>query len=208
MTTLNLVGSSFGKLTVIGPPTRKHGRTAWLCKCDCGRCAVVEQSNLRGGKSASCGVCVRTKHGKSNTPMYQAFARAKHRCNNPKSKDYREYGGRGIRFLFTSFEHFEHEIGAFWQKGLSLDRIDNNGNYEPGNVKWSSAQEQVNNRRVNVFVEFEGHKVTLTELARLTGASRSTIGGRYKKYGSDVEKLLNPNSYKSAQKVIKKEELK
>lgn len=98
------------------------------------------------------------------TPEYKAFHDAKQRCCNPRHKGFRSYGQRGLRFRFTSFAEFVEDIGPRPSKGLSLDRIDNaNGHYEKGNVKWSTAKEQANNRRsngeaINAFCEKAGHK--------------------------------------------------
>jgi hypothetical protein len=87
-----------------------------------------------------------TRNNGKRTPEYQAYAGAKHRCTNPNSKNFKHYGARGIRFLFTSFEQFFAELGPR-PNGLELDRVDNDGHYEPGNVRWATSSQQKLNRR-------------------------------------------------------------
>lgn len=86
-------------------------------------------------------------HGMSNSPEYGIYANEKYRCTNPKNKDWEDYGGRGIKFLFTSFEQFFAELGPRPSPQHSVDRIDDDGNYEPGNVRWATASQQNRNRR-------------------------------------------------------------
>lgn len=162
---LDLAGRTFGRLFVISLTERRDssGNVFWLCKCICGNSVVVRAHTLKSGHTRSCG-CLHVEaarkqgltgatHGMSDTVEYQAFRDAWNRVNNPNVRNYSEYGGRGITFEFLSFEEFYEAVGprpegvdngrSLW----SLDRIDNDGPYVVGNVKWSSRSEQMHNRR-------------------------------------------------------------
>ena len=154
---VSYIGQRFNRWVVLN---QLDDSRLWLCKCDCGTEAVKDIYTLKKGTSQSCG-CLRReviirrnkennpriiKHGMSGTPEWSAYKDARNRCNSPKNKRYKDYGGRGIKFLFTSFEQFFAELGPRPQ-GLSLDKINNDGNYEPGNVRWATSKEQGLNRR-------------------------------------------------------------
>lgn len=130
-----------------------------LCQCGCGGKTKISKRNrkergqLKGEPvpyRQGHGAINNTKHGqsrrKSRTPEYSIYQAAIQRCTNPKDKDYHYYGGRGIKFLFKSFQHFFDTLGRK-PKGRSLDRINNGGNYEPGNVRWATKKQQANNQR-------------------------------------------------------------
>lgn len=155
----NLKGSKFGRLTVLGYLGKdERNINSWLCLCSCGKEKVSNTQLLRGGKNKSCG-CLHlasiTTHGMTNTPERRAFSAAKYRCENPRAKQYHDYGGRGIKFLYSSFEDFIEDLGRR-PKGFSLDRIDNEGNYEKGNCRWSSFAEQSANKRNSVYITIGG----------------------------------------------------
>ena len=135
------------------------GGSKHRCRCDCGAVVDVGTDKLNSGKTRSCG-CLRkevaarnaTRHGKCGTPLYNVLNTAHRRCENPKNHDYKWYGARGIRVCddwsmenFLNFEEWALTNG--YQPGLTLDRIDVNGNYEPGNCRWITIQEQQRNRR-------------------------------------------------------------
>ena len=136
-----------------------RGRKAFVeyeVECKCGVITWVRANSFWGGHSKSCG-CLKLEkaatqgrlsvtHGMSKTPEWDAYVHAEQRCTNPKDKGWKNYGGRGIKFLFSSFEKFYKELGCR-PKGKSLDRKNNNGNYEPGNVRWATSKQQANNRR-------------------------------------------------------------
>jgi len=125
-------------------------------ECKCGNITWVRLRNFLDGHTKSCGCLKKEKaalqgklaksHGMSKTPEWESYEHAKQRCTNPNNKCWKDYGGRGIKFLFTSFEQFFAELGRR-PKGKSLDRMDNNGNYEPGNVRWATKMQQTKNKR-------------------------------------------------------------
>lgn len=153
-TRIDIKGQKFGRLVVKEHVDRDSaGNATWLCLCDCGNYKIVAAYKLKVGTTKSCGCLQKEnvskanrKHGAHGTPEYNAYLKAKERCTNERNKAWKDYGGRGIKFNFTSFEEFLLELGPRPQ-GLSLDRINNNGNYEIGNCKWSTRLEQHNNRR-------------------------------------------------------------
>ena len=149
--TKDISGDRYGKYVVqeyVGKD--KHGLTQWLCKCDCGVEKTVRTNSLRMGKAQSCG-CIKQDNAKAQgmarTPEYRAYIDAKVRCDNPNDQKYSWYGARGIEFKFDSFNEFYAELGERPKGNYSLDRIDNDGNYEVGNVRWATKTEQMLNRR-------------------------------------------------------------
>lgn len=153
------VNSRLTPIEVVGKT--KGRQKIWLCSCSCGNTKTVAQGNLTTGTVLSCGCLQRqriananretkTRHGQARkgqmTVEYRTYCAAKGRCENEKNKDYPRYGGRGIKFLFESFENFFAELGAR-PKGTSIDRIENDGNYEPGNVRWATLSQQNKNKR-------------------------------------------------------------
>lgn len=149
---LNVTGERYGRLTALYL-TAERSPSAWACQCDCGVIRTVRLCNLRSGNTRSCGCLDREmaaarlrKHGRTGTREWRSFQGAKHRCTNPRSHKWRHYGGRGIEFRFGSFDAFLAHIGPR-PEGTSLDRIDVDGHYEPGNVRWATDLEQQRNRR-------------------------------------------------------------
>ena len=187
---IDLTGQRFGRLTVIGFASRdkKYGHAKWLCQCDCGKITDVDSSNLRRGQQ-SCGCLSRenllasvTKHGKRHTRLYGIWVGMRQRCRDKNNKSYKRYGGRGITVCdewnkdFTVFEKWAIENG--YADNLSIDRIDNNGNYEPSNCRWADDFTQNNNKRDNVLITVGNDTYTATEWARLSGLKPSTIHNR------------------------------
>ena len=157
----DLAGERFGRLLAIETVGRtKNRHLLWRCKCDCGNETVVLATNLIAGKTASCG-CLEeesranrcTKHNLYHTIAYRAWAGMIQRCTNKNLRCYKHYGGRGITVCaewkadFQSFYAHVSALPHFNEKGRSLDRINNDGNYEPGNVRWATKSEQNKNRR-------------------------------------------------------------
>lgn len=186
----SLIFKRYGRLTVKNELGSIGGRTHWSCVCDCGSPVVASSQNLTTGRITSCG-CAKTKHGHSNGkhPLYQTWVSMRERCNNPKQKNYAHYGGRGIKVdpLWSDFERFIADMGER-PKGYSLDRIDNDGDYGPGNCKWSSQQEQVLNSRRPRWITVNGVTKTVTDWAKDLGVSPCAITQRINTYGWSEEK--------------------
>jgi hypothetical protein len=153
---IDLIGKRFDRLIVVGlgNPT-KSGQKTWLCNCLCGKAKEIRHGDLMNGKSSSCGCSHKEMlqkrsriHGMSRKPIYNTWISMKARCLNPSSTDFESYGGRGINICkeWLDFENFYADMGDR-PKGLSLDRINNMGNYEPSNCRWADSITQANNRR-------------------------------------------------------------
>lgn len=193
----DLSGQRFGMLTVLRRgPNKVRGETSesgWVCRCDCGGENHVAKSDLIRGKVRSCR-CIMGKnhtHGMFGTRVYKVWVGMIQRCHNPKDRGWRNWGGRGIVVCERwrhSFENFYSDMGAP-APGLSLDRIDNDGNYEPGNCRWVTAKEQQRNRRGNVFVDLRGEKKPVSAWAEEFGMDAELVRGRLYR-GWDVERAL------------------
>ncbi len=173
-----MTGLVFSRLTVLG----FAGEGKWFCRCICGEIRVVIGQHLKNGHSRSCG-CWRAEamgrvsrtHGQSFSLEYKSYNSAKDRCVNPRNRGYERYGGRGIEFRFSSFEQFIDHIGKRPHPASSIERIDVDGHYEPGNVRWASPKEQARNRSSNRFVTINGESKTIAEWAEGAGLDRATF---------------------------------
>lgn len=210
----SLVGQRFERWTVLSRVERTKNRaTRYLCRCDCGTERLVFASNLQRGLTKSCGclnlevLSVRsTTHGQSRTgkrtKAYSTWTSMKTRCSNPNNRDYPNYGGRGIRVCpqwESSFEAFLSDIGEPPGPEYSLDRIDPEGNYEPGNVRWANSKEQRYNQRVPVkTITFEGMTKTVGEWAEYLGIKRVTLAYRLRNGWSIPDALTAPLDKKRA----------
>ena len=194
------IGQHFGRWTVISLAEKDHnGTICYNCLCECGTNKIVRKDGLKGGRSQSCGCLekdikrdMKTTHNLSRTKIYQTWQSMKDRCSNPHHLAYKYYGGRGITVCErwkNSFVDFLEDVGDKPSPKHSIDRIDNNGNYEPGNVKWSTRTEQQNNSRSSVFITFNDISDTISGWARRTGISRNAINGRII-HGWPIEKAL------------------
>lgn len=189
---LDLAGLRFGRLVAIKPTgLKQNNHYLWLCKCDCGNDHVVKGSILNSGGTKSCGCFrsermkqIRTSHGDSKdgktTRIYKAWRSMKERCENANHPAYKNYGGRGIAVCerWQAFEDFKSDMGTP-PDNLSLDRIDTNGNYEPGNCRWASKKVQVANRRNTIRITVNGETKTSQEWSEIGGTKRGTINKRY-----------------------------
>ncbi len=191
----DLTGQTFERWKVLEWAGKiSFGRHTWLCRCQCGTEKIVIGNTLMAGTSRSCGCLalelVRT-HGMESTPTYNSWARMKQRCLNPEYKQYSYHGGRGISICdrWLSFENFFADMGEK-PNGTSLDRIDNDGNYEPENCRWATPKEQVRNRRNTVWVEFNGEKMPLGELANRVGIPDNILRHRINRGCSAEQAVL------------------
>ncbi len=160
----DMTAMRFGMLTVIG--WADGGR--WLCQCDCGERSVIRGTHLRTGNNRSCGCLGRASrmtHGMTKTPTYDSWRNIIYRCCNPQSDKAKDYIDRGISVCDrwrNSFELFLADMGEC-PPGLAIDRIDNDGDYEPGNCRWATQTEQQRNRRTNHRIACFGEEKTLVE---------------------------------------------
>ena len=206
MQKLNLIGKKINMLTIIEQLPTKNGRTYWRYKCDCGKIGTINSSCIY--RTISCG-CFRsskarqmhTTHNKKGTRIYNVHNSMKQRCLNPKSKNYSNYGGRGIK-LCKEWEKFENfyiwAIKNGYKDNLSIDRINVNGNYEPSNCRWVTSKQQQLNKRNTPHITFNHHTHTLLEWSVITGINISTLRKRIFNYGWSIEDALTiqPSSCK------------
>lgn len=187
---IDITGKRFGRLTVLHRAGWKGKAIMWACRCDCGKLHDVNGQALRDGHSQSCGclhhegIADRNRtHGLSDSPEYRNWAAMLTRCTNPESQDYPNYGGRGITVCerWKSFENFYADMGPRPGPAHTVDRKDNNGNYEPANCRWATPRQQARNRRNNALVTYQDETLLLTEWARRKGICRYTLWSRYKK---------------------------
>lgn len=179
-------GQRVGRLTLI-KKIRQSGRAAWICHCECGNTKVILQQSIRSGATGSCGCFGResrlkaqTKHGMTGSRVWWAWWNMQQRCFNLNGHEYHNYGGRGISVCDrwrTSFANFLADMGEP-PAGMSLDRIDVNGDYEPGNCRWATAKEQARNMRTNRIVRAEGKSLCVSEWAELIGVPKHRIQTR------------------------------
>lgn len=148
-------GARFGRLTVVRFLRRVEGAQWYECRCDCGVTVERQKCHIenprRPNQTCGCGKGPEPRHGHAvrgkMSAEYRAYGQAKQRCTNPKNPAYRNYGGRGIEFRFTSFEEWIKELGLKPGPAYSVDRINNDGHYEKGNVRWATEKQQQENKR-------------------------------------------------------------
>jgi hypothetical protein len=177
----DLVGMKFGRLAVIKfSHCDRHSKKCWLAKCDCGKEKTIAGQDMISGHTKSCGCLQRdlmSTHRMARTPIYQTWERIKQRCLNKNWPHYSYYGGRGIKICdrwLGSFENFYEDMGGK-PKGMSIERKDNDGNYEIENCKWATNREQNRNKRSNVFISYNNETLCLSDWATKLGISRSTL---------------------------------
>jgi len=186
-----LAGQRFGRLVVLyDTGERKNRHVFWHCRCDCGNEVVVRTDCLISGNTTSCGCyrkgCVaerNTTHGMAGKehPVYNTWASMLQRCENPNDPGYKRYGGRGITVCDEWHDpvvFINWALANGWRKGLTLDRIDNDGNYEPDNCRWATRKEQARNKRNNRLITFNGKTQSLAAWAEELSVNYSTLGNR------------------------------
>lgn len=197
---IKLTGQQIGRWTVFSytgrqrySPTSRR-RSGWLCRCSCGTWKIVNTDNLLKQLTLSCG-CLQvelaitrnrthgdagSRHSGGRAAEYRIYFHAKDRCTNPRNLAYATYGGRGIEFRFDSYEEFLQEVGRRPTPQHSLDRIDTNGHYERGNLRWATAQEQARNTRNNVNITANGITQCINAWAENLDIARGSINMRRK----------------------------
>jgi hypothetical protein len=206
-TPINIAGKKFGRLIVVAySHSNRDKKACWICVCDCGKEVVVSGKSLRNGRTKSCGCYAlevraksSTKHGacknsraNGKTLEYYIWRGIIARCTNPNNKKYADYGGRGI----TICDEWRHDYKAFIDyignkpsPGYSIERINNDRNYEPGNIRWATQKEQMNNTRVNRFLTYNGKSQTVSQWADELKIPYNRIAMRLHR-GNSVEKAL------------------
>lgn len=191
----DLSGLRFGRLVVERrvPSITKNSR--WRCVCDCGRHSDVSRCNLLRGHTVSCGCyreAVNRKHGMSDSPEFCCWKSMKQRCHRETHREYPLYGGRGISVCprwRTCFEAFLLDMGRRPSSAHSIDRIDNDGDYEPSNCRWATSSVQTRNKRTNHIIEWRGEALTLTDWASRLGMYPKTLSTRIER-GWSVERAF------------------
>lgn len=201
----DLSGVRFGILAAISSKRRfkkPSGKsyTVWNCICDCGKQTVASASNLKRGHTSSCGCkklgpnLTNTTHGfttgKNPRATYRVWCGMKARCYNKKNHKYKDYGGRGIKVCqrWMGFENFLMDMGEKPSRKV-IDRINNDGNYEPGNCRWSTHYESCRNKRSNIRITILGKTMVLTDWSKAFGLKSATVRARIKR-GWTVEQAL------------------
>ena len=203
---LDLVGLRVNFLTVLERTEKRAGPSVlWRCRCICGRDDVLVRAYLlKSGRIKSCGCktkeilrAARSTHGLSRNPdtrpTFMVWRHMRERCEKPKHKSFANYGGRGISVCerWRDFGAFFNDMGPV-PPGGTIERIDNEGNYEPGNCRWATAKEQANNRRSNRLVTFMGETKTLMQWAESAGLSFDTFDRRLSLGWSMEDALSKP----------------
>ena len=202
----DLSGQRFGRLVVIGRDDRDSRKTYFNCKCDCGNVKSVRADSLKAGLIRSCG-CMKKEqdrtnlaanhlHKMSGTRPYEIWQGIKKRCYNPHDVRYDRYGGRGIKVCdewrddFRAFYDWAMQSG--YNETLTIDRIDNDGDYCPENCRWSNHQEQARNRSSNIRITIGNATKTLTEWCEIFQLDSKTILARYHRNGFiGIDELFN-----------------
>lgn len=193
---INLLGKTFGLLLVVKETDQKVGGSfLWHCSCKCGNTKLVSQGNLVAGNVRSCG-CLAVKmtiersttHGQTKTPLYQRWVSMRKRCLSPRHRAYKNYGGRGIKICkrWDSFENFREDleesfsdhVHKFGTRETWIERVNNDGNYEPRNVKWATKKEQSRNTRFSQKLTFDGKTQTISAWAEELKMSKEALGYR------------------------------
>ena len=191
-----IIGVRFGRLVVL-EKVKLNGRNYYKCQCDCGNECVTQKGHLTNGCTKSCGCLAKEKrqygnikHGLGRTRIHKIYRGILDRCYNKNTTSYIRYGGRGITVCeewrgengFINF--YNWAMGNGYSDSLSIDRIDNSGNYEPSNCRWTTLKEQLNNTRKNKYYDYNGEKLTLSQIAEKYNLSLSTLCHRLKKYNN------------------------
>lgn len=186
----------YGRLAVL-----ESVKGGWLCRCDCGATVTVTGSHLREGRVVSCGCYhaerqreVPRTHGMKHSDIYNIWVGMRQRCNNPNAESYPDYGGRGIKVCeaWDDFEQFARDMGER-QPGQTIERLDVNGDYEPGNCCWAGKVQQARNTRRNRLITLDGETKTLAEWCEVRELPYWTVHARLRR-GAPPERALRAAS--------------
>lgn len=196
-----LEGQTFGRLLVLRREGTLRGRGFWRCRCTCGKDRLVRTENLTGGVINSCKKCNSLKINRLAKDELRSWDGMLQRCKNPKSPNWARYGGRGITVCerWQHFENFLSDMGPRPSREYSIDRIDNDGMYEPANCRWATDVEQARNTNRNVWIEFDGKRQLLVEFAEEYGLTRRLLAKRLHN-GWPLDKALTQRARKRVPK--------
>jgi hypothetical protein len=192
---IDITDQKYNRLTAIRVFDKVGTVNRWLCRCDCGKETVVRINSLRRGEIKSCGCAkfgTNLKHGKCGSKIYNNWLQMRARCYNPNNKYYKNYGGRNIKMCqrwFDSFEDFYADMGDA-PANHSIDRINNDGDYEPSNCRWATKKEQTRNRRITTKITFQGTTKPLAEWSDELGMPYHMLFARIFISNWSVEKAL------------------
>jgi hypothetical protein len=197
---IDLTGKRFGKLVVIknNGIDSKSKKATWECLCDCGNTTIVRSDRIVSLKAKSCG-CIKSsgtrsiKHGDWKSKLYRVWIGMRNRCANRNNADFISYGGRGITVCeeWNNYKTFKlWALNNGYADKLTIDRKNNNGNYEPSNCRWATPLEQANNKRNNCVLTYNGKTQTIVQWTNETGIKCQTIKDRINKYNWSIEKAL------------------
>lgn len=201
MPMLDLTGERYGRLIVLHRVADIGGQIAWECQCDCGNRRTLRTRHLRHSDARECKPCAsRTRAIKAGYPMLAAAQRPtyivwqaiKARCLNPRHEAFYRYGGRGIQVCDrwrASFETFLSDMGPRPSQDHSIDRIDNNMGYEPGNCRWATKAEQDGNRRDCYRIRHNGEVLSLAQFCRIAGLKKANVYPKIarRRWGHDID---------------------
>jgi len=208
---INLIGQKFGRLTVIEEAGRKNGHRMWLCNCECGKALNVPSHSLTSGNTKSCGcfnidtiINRNLKHGMSKHPLYEKWIKICSRCNKLTDTRYQYYGGRGISVCerWSYFPNFAKDMGLPPSPTHSIDRIDNDGNYEPTNCQWATHKTQCRNRRSNKYITIDGIRKLQVEWCAFYNIPHGRYMNRLRRGWSVKKALTSPPLNGQGQPII------
>ena len=199
------IGEKINRLTIIGLAKTKTGHNGFEALCECGSITIASRSDLKSGHTKSCGCYAKEvkgdgtrTHGKAKTRLHGIRNGMTQRCYNPNRKAYKDYGGRGIKVCgewrsdYVVFENWA--LGNGYRESLCIERIDNDGNYEPSNCRWATPKEQANNRRHSPrqrVININGQPHFLSDLAKENGLKPDIVSARFRR-GWKMPELLAP----------------
>ena len=202
----DITDQRFGRLAILHRVENdSKGNTKWLCQCDCGNRTTVKAYTLISGHTKSCGclhkeilLIANVKHGLKHSPEYNCWCNMMQRCYNKNNSGFIYYGARGIKVdkRWHLFSNFIIDMGHKPDLGYTIERIDNNGDYELGNCKWATQKEQGRNKRNTHWITFNDQTKSLVEWSEILGVHHDVLYSRLNKYKWSVEiALIEPLHY-------------